>query len=131
MKTAIAQQLSLFGDHDPVPGENAVMVVGIDFGKEPSKTGTYVVDNSLRAHDRNAAALHNRKGVILDVLRLGSKPMTARQILERIWPDSDDMNKVRPRITELLAEGRLEHVCDVHDDVTNEIVGMYWITNKA
>jgi hypothetical protein len=127
MKTAIAQQLSLFGDHDPVPGENAVMVVGIDFGKEPSKTGTYVVDNSLRAHDRNMAALRNRKKLILDVLRLVNRPMTARQILEKIWPDTDDMNRVRPRITELLHEGKLCVTHRTQDRVTGEMVDVFWL----
>ena len=124
--TTTAMQLGLFTG-EPVPGE--VAIVERDAPRPQSRKG--VGENSQSAYDQNRAALHNRKQLILDVLRLSSKPMTARQILEKIWPDSDDMNRVRPRITELLKEGRLEHISDVHDERTDELVGMYWITNKA
>ena len=124
--TTTAMQLGLFTGQ-PLPGE--VAIVNQAPRTKNEERGTAATSQS--AYDQNRAALHNRKQLILDVLRLRSKPLTARQILEDIWPDSDDMNRVRPRITELLKEGRLEHISDVHDERTNELVGLYWLTNKS
>ena len=62
-----------------------------------------------------------RKEEVLAVFGKGEK-LTAREVLRRLKPGSDNMNYVRPRITELCAGGFLEETDRVHDDYTNRYV---------
>ena len=59
-----------------------------------------------------------RKGMILDVI--GDRPMTDREIKEELF--LQDMNCVRPRITELVKDGLLLEVGSKKDKVTGRTV---------
>jgi len=121
-------QMSLF-TREPERGVRAVFVPaanGPDRTHEAHRTKN-VQPNSLAAHDNNAEAHRGRKWLILGCIKFEAKPMHARQILRRLFPESDDINLIRPRLTELVAEGKLIIVGDVIDEETNETVSLFWL----
>lgn len=123
MSNIVALQLDLFTGR-PRRGETAVIAMP----REDQPTRERAMNaNSLLAHERHADEFHGRKALILDVVRLSNRPMTDREILQRIKPDSDDMNFVRPRINELISARKLAVVCDVEDPVTRESVRTVWL----
>lgn len=71
------------------------------------------------AYERRPA---DRKRIILECLGTGS--MTSRQIALALGFGSD-MNAVRPRITELLSEGKITVDGKALDQVTNRHVAVY------
>ena len=62
-----------------------------------------------------------RQAKILEVL--GNKEMTSREIATLLG--YTDMNAVRPRITELVAMGKIEVCGAVNDPVTGRTVAVY------
>jgi len=63
----------------------------------------------------------NRKEEVLAVFKEG-ECLTAREVLHIIKPNSDNMNYVRPRITELCNDGYLEEWFAKYDENTNRSV---------
>ena len=128
MTTAIAMQYDLFTE-EPCRGARAVTVIVDGASKAGStiRAPRSVHAHSLAAHDEHAAEHIGRKRLIMDCIHLAGVPLTDRQILERIYPNSDDMNRVRPRISELLKEGRLVEGVEVVDAVTKEPVRTVWL----
>lgn len=57
-----------------------------------------------------------RNAVLGVVVKSHPVPVSARDILHKLFPYSDDLNKVRPRITELKKDGWIEE----HDAVKQE-----------
>lgn len=83
--------------------------------------------NSLAAYyaERDAGRLSRRaRAVLADVQRNG--PGTDRQIRDRMG--FDDMNHVRPRITELVQAGELRETGRVVDPVTGKRVRVVDVT---
>lgn len=54
--------------------------------------------------------------------------MTAREVCSRLG--SDDMNYVRPRLTELVQMGKIEIIGKKRDSVTNRTTSVYQITKE-
>jgi len=132
MHTETAIQLNLCGN--PCPGEVALVQVG-DAQERVARGGCGEVApapqrglhaHSLDARDHNQAAHKGRKQLILDCLFVKGKPMTDRQIRDAIC-HGGDMNSVRPRITELIREGKLMECGEIVDPVTQENVRVVWL----
>ncbi|MEI6211493.1 MAG: hypothetical protein WCR06_07685 [bacterium] len=128
--TTMGMQLNLFTGQ-PCRDEGAVVCMGSEAAPErpARKQGN---PRAMHAHSLAASEHHQeehrgRKALILDCLALRCKPMTDRQILEALYPDSDDMNRVRPRITELVREGRLMEAGEIEDPDTHETVRKVWL----
>lgn len=77
--------------------------------------------NSIKAYREGQKPMGDRA---LSVLRLfaAGDAMTDRQVLDRLYPGSDDLNRVRPRITELIDAGHLEECGAVTCSVTGKTV---------
>ena len=56
-----------------------------------------------------------RMDKILEVYNSNGLPLTDRDVLNILNPSSDDLNYVRPRISELLKEGRIKEICSVKE----------------
>jgi len=81
---------------------------------------TQIHDNSVRSyHEINRA---KRLEEILAVYRWWGKPLTDRQVKELMH--FDDMNKVRPRICDLIDLKRLKECGTVKDAETKKTVRM-------
>ena len=132
MTAVIGQQLSLFTG-GICPGEGTQTFFGSDAPRERMATKAEgakergLHEHSLAARENNEAELHGRKALILDCLRIRNRPLTDRQILEDLYPGSDDMNRVRPRITELIRERRLVEDMEIEDPKTGERVRTVWL----
>ncbi len=128
--TTMAMQLNLFTG-GICAGEGTRVYLGSDSTPErpERKQGEprAMHSHSLAAHEHHQDEHKGRKGLILECLALRCKPMTDRQILEALYPDSDDMNRVRPRITELVREGRLMEAGEIEDPDTHETVRKVWL----
>jgi hypothetical protein len=83
--------------------------------------------NSLAAKEHNQDAHKGRKQLIVECLRLRAKPLTDRQIRDAICGETADMNSVRPRITELIRDGKLMECGEIEDPVTHEDVRVVWL----
>jgi hypothetical protein len=83
--------------------------------------------HSLEARDHNQEAHKGRKALILECLELRGKPQTDRQIRDACCGEAADMNSVRPRITELIREGKLIECGEIEDPVTHEDVRVVWL----
>jgi len=130
--TAQALQFDLFTGA-PMRGERAMPVfMGSDTFPERASTTKGakerdLSERSLAARDNHAAALAGRKALIVDCIRLAKFPMTDRQIKEKLFGESGDMNLVRPRITELIHEHRLIECGEIVDPVTGDTVRRVWL----
>lgn len=118
--TATAMQLDIF-TRQPRPGECSLIGVRREEAEsaEPSRRRA--------ALDHNAETFRGRKALILDAIRICGKPMTDRQIKERLFGEGADMNTVRPRINELLQERKLMLAAETYDHVTGERVRAVWL----
>ena len=130
MNTAVAMQLSLF-NHLPVPGETAMVAVA---DREPTpaqqRRGQRVAAihaHSLEARDAHQVNHETRAARIVRYIASAGKPKTDRNILEALFNGSDDMNLVRPRINDLLKEGKLMVAGETTDHRTGEMVRMVWL----
>jgi len=70
----------------------------------------------------------NRAEQILDIFKEYGFPMTDRGVLMRLFPGSDNLNLVRPRITELINKGQLQEVGNVMDFKTQKQVRSVYLT---
>ena len=128
---AIAVQLNLWGA--AVRGEST-MVSYADPQERAARGGVAAPAeaprathcHSLAAHDRHQDAHRGRKQLILECLQVRGKPLTDRQIRDLICPGGD-MNAVRPRITELLRDGRLIEAGEIEDPDSHETVRVVWL----
>jgi len=132
MHTETAIQLNLWGN--PCPGEVALVQAG-DAQERVARGGCGEAApapqrglhaHSLAAKDHNQDAHKGRKQLIVECLRLRAKPLTDRQIRDAIC-QGGDMNTVRPRITELIKEGKLMECGEIVDPVTQEAVRVVWL----
>jgi hypothetical protein len=130
--TTTAVQMSLWGA--PCPGEVAMVQVG-DAQERAARGGCGEAApapqrglhaHSLVAKEHNQDAHKGRKQLILECLTVKGKPMTDRQIRDAIC-HGGDMNSVRPRITELIKEGKLMEFAEIVDQVTHEDVRVVWL----
>jgi hypothetical protein len=62
----------------------------------------------------------NRRNLILDAYNKSSSPLTDRQVMRLCH--YDDMNAIRPRITELIDDGVLMEVGTTTDETTGKRV---------
>jgi hypothetical protein len=133
MHTTTAIQLNLWGK--PCPGEVALVQVG-DTQERVARGGCGEVApaqqrglhaHSLDAKEHNQEAHKGRKHLILELLQLRGKPMADRQIRDAICGEAADMNTVRPRITELIREGKLMECGEIVDPATQENVRVVWL----
>ena len=131
--TTTAVQMNLWGE--PCPGEVAMVQVG-DAQERAARGGCGEAApapqrglhaHSLVAKEHNQNAHKGRKQLILDCLVVKGKPMTDRQIRDAICGETADMNTVRPRITELIREGKLMECGEIVDPVTHEDVRVVWL----
>ena len=75
-----------------------------------------VHENSMESFDKLDRA--SRRKVVLEVYIKSPSPMTDRQVAEKL--SFSDMNKVRPRITELVQEGQLFEMLEKHYDTVTK-----------
>lgn len=68
-----------------------------------------------------------REQLIFEHLYYGDKQLTMRQLLRALFPFSDDMNKIRPRGCDMVADGALR-VCGetLEDGLPVMIVEVNW-----
>lgn len=78
--------------------------------------------NSIEAYHDERPKLSERAEAILNVYKRFNRPVTDRQILDAMYPGCGDMNRVRPRVTELIGAGQLVEVGKVKDSVTGKSV---------
>jgi hypothetical protein len=123
-----AVQPSLFGSQ--ILG--GTLVVREDDARSPGPSTRALHENSLAARERHEVEFRGRKGRIIEALRSANRPLTDREILEHLYPEGDprrhDMNLVRPRVTELIHERRLEEIFERPDHRTGERVRVLWLT---
>lgn len=90
-------------------------------------------------HDNSLAALKEinedgtkkrRADAIIEIFKQHIYPLTDRTILKKLFPGSDNLNLVRPRITEAIKKGILREVGTVQDFATGKKVRMVTITNN-
>ena len=65
--------------------------------------------NSLSSHRviENDGSLGKRAEAILGIITAAGRPLTDWEVLQKFKPGSDNLNLVRPRITELHKQGKL------------------------
>lgn len=85
--------------------------------------------NAVTRETRRASYLKrpNRKMEILEVL--GDRELTARQICAELG--ADDMNYVRPRLTELLQQGKVEVIGKTWDYATERKVAVWKVVKEV
>jgi hypothetical protein len=120
--TVTAMQLDLF-TRLPVRGERAQVMEKDDSAREPRRMSM----RSIMAHDRREDEFGGRKRLIMDCLKLRRRPLTAREILADLFPGSDDLNRVRPRISEMVKSGDLVEAYEQVDAATGETVAAFWL----
>jgi hypothetical protein len=76
--------------------------------------------NSILAYKETKEERERRKQDILRVYELSTRPIIDREVCERLG--FFDMNKVRPRITEMIQERKLRQVGKRKDHVTRKSV---------
>lgn len=86
--------------------------------------------NSLEAHGSIEAALDGRRAEIVAWVDLHG-PCTVRCIRDGLFGEWADMDMVRPRVTELLAAGRLVECGKVPDHVTGRSVMTVDLAGRA
>ena len=65
--------------------------------------------NSLESYrEGTKGAFKTRSQAIFNTFYFGRKELTDREVLRALFPGSDDLNKIRPRVTELTKNGVLE-----------------------
>lgn len=65
--------------------------------------------NSLAAYREGCKGSYKtRSQAVFEAFFFGDNEYTDRQVLKRLKPYSDDLNYVRPRITEMIKDGVLE-----------------------
>ena len=88
-------------------------------------------EHSLAAYDEEGPRLSHRQDEILTLMKRQAMPLTARQILRAHgrWTGrpSEDMNTVRPRITELVKLRLLYQAGKVRDIVTGKTVATFTV----
>jgi len=91
-------------------------------------------------HENSTAALReitasgqkkDRTTAILAVFSREYRQLTDRQVLNILFPGSDNLNLTRPRISELLKAGKLRECKSVRDSVTNKMVRTCEIVEDA
>lgn len=80
---------------------------------------------SFQIHENSVRSYHELKRAkryedILSVFRWWGKPLTDRKVKELMH--FDDMNKVRPRISELIDMQKLKECGNIRDDETKKTV---------
>ena len=70
---------------------------------------------------RKSGRAELRKKAITRIFSNGGE-YTDRDVLHILFPSSDNMNNVRPRITELICDGILENTYDMRDNITGRPV---------
>jgi predicted HTH transcriptional regulator len=80
-------------------------------------------ENSMLAYHDNAnkTKLSLRKRMILGWL-FANESGTDRQIKDALFGETADMNKVRPRISDLIKAGRVIEIGSKKDDLTGKLV---------
>lgn len=68
-----------------------------------------------------------RYAMILGVLR--GNPMTARQVAKVLG--FNDLNAVKPRLSEMAKDGRVRRIGTLRDDVTKVHVSVYEVVDSA
>lgn len=77
-------------------------------------------ENSRKSYEELLVSISERYAMILGAYRIAGYPLTDRQVLTRCG--FRDMNKVRPRITELVKRGDLVECGKALDAETNRKV---------
>lgn len=130
---AIAMQMNLFTG-GICAGEGTRVYFGSDAARDrpASKRPTRALhSHSLAATEHRQDEHKGRKALILDCLRVRGKPLTARQILADLFPGHEDMNLVRPRISDLVRERTLVEAGEIADHRTGETVSTFWFSVAA
>jgi len=81
-------------------------------------------ENSLTAY-RSITDLSKRAQDIYYTLAHSPRAMTAREVLDKLFPGRGDPNLVRPRLTELKDDGWVVEVTNVVDDLTGCTVSAF------
>jgi hypothetical protein len=120
MPAAVLRQPTLFefANDQYVAGlaQRRAQEAALERRQEPPARALHV--HSLQAMDAKGEALRGRKAAIQEWLRENG-PATDRQVLRGMFPGSDDMNMVRPRITELVVAGLCQETGEVEDPDTH------------
>ena len=66
-------------------------------------------DHSLSSHRviSRDGSLGKRTEAVLSIIKSAGRPLTDWEVLQKFKPGSDNLNLVRPRITELHKQGKL------------------------
>lgn len=117
------QQLTLFPDPPRMWGREQRRRTRRQECPRHSADGRGRHANSLEAHGSIEAALEGRRAEIVAWVDLHG-PCTVRCIRDGLFGEWADMDMVRPRVTELLAAGRLVECGKVPDHATGRSVMM-------
>ena len=124
------QQLTLFPDPPRMWGREQRRRTRRQECPRHSADGRGRHANSLEAHGSIEAALEGRRAEIIAWVDLHG-PCTVRCINEGLFGAWADMDLTRPRVTELLAAGRLVELGKVPDHVTGRSVMTVDLAGRA
>ena len=98
--------------------------------------GSVFVPRSIHPHSVQAfasidATLAERQLAVLKAYQLAARPITDRQCLALVHPGSSDLNRVRPRITELVDLGFLVESGSAIDGQTGRKVRLCAVRSGA
>lgn len=85
---------------------------------------TNMHQNSLNVYTQMRDKLKGRKALIVSYFEKIKHPVTDRQCLGSLFPYTDNINMVQPRITELIGLGILREVGKHFDEATKATVRM-------
>ena len=87
--------------------------------------------NSLSAYKTitGDGSRSSRLSMILEVYQDG-RHYSDREVLQRLFPESDDLNKVRPRVSEGIQAGLLEECGSIRDGVTGKNVRLVRLKDR-
>ena len=77
-------------------------------------------ENSMFAYEETVKERAARREAVLGVFMTADRPLTDREVMIRLG--FNDMNAVRPRITEMTTDGTLVECSKVRDTVTKRLV---------
>ena len=85
-------------------------------------TGVQIGLQSLQAYYEEMGKFNEREKLIYAYIAMENRPMTDREVKEGLFGVMSDMNKVKPRITELKKRGWLVEAGKIKDHVTGKKV---------
>ena len=100
------------------------------FDIPPAKDPKRIHCHSIEAYHEERKKLSRRAKDILAFVKTNGSPMTDRHIKDAMFGREADMNRVRPRITELIDMGFLQQYGNTKDALTGKTVRVVMLPVK-